>query len=301
MNIVVAGGNGFIGSSVVPRLRREGHEVVVLTRARSEHAPRTEDALRVPWDGVSQGEWSRYVGRSDAVINLSGESIGTGRWTASRKRLITESRINATRALLEAIRGSSPRPSVFINSSAVGYYGPVESGDVAEDHPPGTGFLADLCVRWEQEAFAAAELGCRVVVLRTGVVLGENGGALERMILPFRLYAGGPVGSGKQWFPWVHRDDVAGVILFALANPALSGPVNVVAPAGVTMNEFCASLGTALSRPSWLPVPAFALRAALGEMAGMILTGQRAVPSQLVRLGYQFAYPAVAPALASVV
>ena len=140
-----------------------------------------------------------------------------------------------------------------------------------------------------------------MVVLRTGVVLGEKGGALEKMLLPFRLYVGGPVGSGKQWFPWVHRDDVAGVILFALGNPALSGPVNLVAPGCVTMKEFCAALGAALSRPSWLPVPSFPLRVALGEMAGMILTGQRAVPSQLLRLGYQFRYPGVAAALAAVV
>ncbi len=301
MNVVVAGGGGFIGSSVVPRLRRDGHDVVVLTRAPSGIAPRTGDAARVFWDGTSQGEWSHFVGRADAVINLAGESIGDGRWTPSRKRRIVESRINATRALLEAMRRSGRKPSVLISSSAVGYYGPVESGDVTEDNPPGAGFLADLCIRWEQEALAAGELGCRVVLLRTGVVLGEKGGALGKMLLPFRLYAGGPVGSGKQWFPWVHRDDVAGVILFALANPALSGPVNVVAPGCVTMKEFCAVLGAALSRPSWLPVPAFPLRAALGEMAGMILTGQRAVPSQLLRLGYQFSYPLVAPALASVV
>jgi len=300
MNIVVAGGSGFIGSSVVPRLRREGHDVVVLTRAPSGNAL-TGDAALVSWDGVSQGEWSLRVRRADAVINLAGESIGDGRWTASRKRRIVESRINATRALLGAMSAGEGKPRVFINSSAVGYYGPVESGEVTEDHLPGTGFLADLCVRWEQEAFAAAELGCRVVVLRTGVVLGEKGGALQRMLLPFRLYAGGPVGSGKQWFPWVHRDDVAGGILFALGNAAVSGPVNVVAPGCVTMKDFCAALGAALSRPSWLPVPSFPLRAALGEMAGMILTGQRAVPSQLLRLGYHFSYPAIAPALASVV
>jgi uncharacterized protein (TIGR01777 family) len=300
MNIVVAGGSGFIGSSVVPRLRSEGHDVVVLTRAPARSA-RTEDAERIFWDGRTQGGWSLYVRRADAVINLAGESIGDGRWTASRKRRIVEGRIDATRALLEAMRTGERKPSVLINSSAVGYYGPVESGDVTEDHPPGAGFLADLCVRWEQEALAAGELGCRVVVLRTGVVLGEKGGALEKMLLPFRLYAGGPVGSGRQWFPWVHRDDVAGVILFALGNPALSGPVNVVAPGCVTMKEFCAALGAALSRPSWLPVPPFALRAALGEMAGMILTGQRAVPSRLISLGYQFRYPGVAAALAAVV
>ena len=301
MNVVVAGGSGFIGSALVPRLRGEGHDVVVLTRAPAPDAAPAEGAVRVSWDGAAQGEWSQFVSRADAVINLAGESIGDGRWTPSRKRRIVESRLNATRALLEAIRTGGRKPSVLINSSAVGFYGPVDSGDVTEEHPAGTGFLADLCVRWEQEAMAAGELACRVVILRTGVVLGEKGGALRRMLLPFRLYAGGPVGSGKQWFPWVHVDDVAGAILFALGNPSLGGPVNVVAPGCVTMKEFCAALGAALSRPSWLPVPAFPLRAALGEMAGMILTGQRAVPSQLLRSGYQFRYPLVLPALASVV
>ena len=300
MNIVVAGGTGFIGSSLLPLLRRAGHEVVVLTRD-PERAPPTPGVTRVRWDGVTQGEWTVYVQGADAVINLAGESIGGGRWTSSRKERIVASRVNATRALLEAIRRGEKGPSLFISSSAVGYYGPVESGEVAEDHPPGSGFLADVCRLWEQEALAVGELGPRVVILRTGVVIGEKGGALERMLLPFRLFAGGPLGSGRQWFPWVHGDDVAGVILFALGNAALAGPVNLVAPETVDMRSFCAALGRALSRPSWLPVPAMALRAALGEMADMILTGQRVVPAKLLALGYQFRYPALAPALASVV
>jgi uncharacterized protein (TIGR01777 family) len=300
MKVVVAGGTGFIGSSLIPLLRQEGHDVVVLTRD-PKRSPLTPPATRVRWDGETQGEWTAHVQGADAVINLAGESIGGGRWTASRKQRIVASRVNATRALLESIRLGEKKPSVFISSSAVGYYGPVESGDVTEDHPPGSGFLADVCLRWEQEASAMGELGPRVVVLRTGVVLGEKGGALEKMLLPFRLYAGGPVGSGRQWFPWVHRDDVAGVILFALGNAALAGPVNVVAPESVDMKAFCAALGRALSRPSWLHVPAPALRAALGEMADMILTGQPVVPAKLLTLGYGFRYPALAAALASVV
>jgi uncharacterized protein (TIGR01777 family) len=211
------------------------------------------------------------------------------------------SRINSTRALVDALRTGEKKPSVFINSSAVGYYGAVESEDVGEDHPPGEGFLAGLCIRWEQEAMAVGELGIRIVILRTGVVIGDRGGALDRMMLPFRLYAGGTIGSGKQWFPWVHRDDVAGVIGFALGNDAVSGPINLVAPEIVDMKSFCTALGTALSRPSWLPVPSIALRAALGEMSGMILTGQRVIPSRLLDLGYTFRYPGLAQALASVV
>jgi hypothetical protein len=300
MNIVVAGGTGFIGSSLVQLLRFGGHEVVVLTR-NPEKSRLTPGVTRLRWDGVTQGEWTDHVQKADAVINLAGESIGGGRWTAARKERIVSSRVNATRALLESIRLGEKKPSVFISSSAVGYYGPVESGDVAEDHPAGRGFLADVCRRWEQEASAVGEIGPRVVILRTGVVVGEKGGALERMVLPFRLFAGGPIGSGRQWFPWVHRDDVAGVILFALGTGSLAGPVNVVAPESVDMRGFCAALGAALSRPSWLPVPAMALRVALGEMADMILTGQRVIPAKLLALGYRFRYPALAPALASVV
>jgi hypothetical protein len=300
MNVVVAGGTGFIGSSLMPLLRLGGHDVVVLTRD-PERAPFTPGVTRVRWDGLTQGEWTVYVQRADAVINMAGESIGGGRWTASRRERIVSSRVNATRALVESIRRGGKRPSLFVSSSAVGYYGPVESGDVTEDHPPGSGFLADVCLRWEQEASAAGELGVRVVILRTGVVIGEKGGALERMMLPFRLYAGGPAGTGRQWFPWVHRDDVAGVVLFALGNATLAGPVNVAAPESVDMKTFCAALGVALSRPSWLRVPAVALRAALGEMADMILTGQRVVPAKLLNLGYAFRYPGLAAALASVV
>jgi len=300
MNIVVAGGTGFIGSSLIPLLGAGGHHVSVLTRE-PEQGPLIPGVTQVRWDGVTQGDWTAHLRKADAVINLAGESIGAGRWTPARKERIIASRVNSTRALLESIRRGGEKPSVFISSSAVGYYGPVESGDVTEDHPPGSGFLADLCLRWEQEAMAAGQLGARVVILRTGVVIGEKGGALERMLLPFRLCAGGPIGTGKQWFPWVHRDDVAAAVLFAIANQALAGPVNIVAPESVDMKGFCSALGRALSRPSWLPVPAAALRAALGEMADMILTGQRVVPAKLLALGYRFRYPALAQALASVV
>ncbi len=300
MKIVVAGGTGFIGSSLIPSLRLAGHDVVLLSRS-PERLVLPPEVTRIRWDGLTQGEWVDHVRSSDAVVNLAGESIGGGRWTAARKGRIVMSRVGATRALLDAIRGGAKRPSVFISSSAVGYYGAVESGDVTEDHAPGSGFLADLCLRWEQEAMAVGELGIRVVILRTGVVVGPNGGALGRMLLPFRLYAGGPIGSGKQWFPWVHRDDVDGVILFALDRKTLAGPVNLVAPESVDMKAFCAALGAALSRPSWLPVPAFALRAGLGEMADMILTGQKVVPSRLLSHGYIFRHPSLAGALASAV
>jgi uncharacterized protein (TIGR01777 family) len=298
MKVVVAGGTGFVGCALMSALRAEGHELVLLTRSPEKTPPDPEVKL-VRWDGMTQGEWTSHIRSANAVVNLAGESIGGGRWTAARKARLLRSRVSATRALVEAIHRAEKRPSVFISSSAVGYYGPVKSGDVTEDHPPGRGFLADLCLRWEQEACAVGELGCRVVIMRTAVVVGPGGGVLARMMIPFRLYVGGPIGSGKQPFPWVHRDDVAGVIQFALGNPAVAGPVNVVAPESVDMRGFCAALGVALSRPSWLPVPAIVLRAALGTMSDTILTGQKVVPAKLAALGYHFRHPALAPALAS--
>ncbi|HTS00055.1 MAG TPA: TIGR01777 family oxidoreductase [Bacteroidota bacterium] len=300
MKVVVAGGTGFIGTAVAGRLAGDGHDVVVLSR-NPGRAPLLPGVRGVDWDGVTPGAWTSHVADAAAVVNLAGASIGEGRWTPQRKREILESRVQATRALIDAMARGGNAPRVFISASAVGYYGPVDSGDVTEDHPPGFGFLADVCVRWEQEALAAGELGARVVLLRTGVVLGRGGGALPRMMLPFRLFAGGPVGSGKQAFPWVHRDDVAGVVAFALSRADVSGPINLAAPECVDMRAFCAALGRAISRPSWLPVPSFALRAALGEMAGMILTGQRVIPARLTALGYTFTYPTLFTALQSVV
>ena len=300
MKIVVAGGSGFIGRTLMERLAADGHDVVALSRD-PDRAALPAGVRGVRWDGETVEGWASHVLEASAVVNLAGASIGDGRWTALRKREIIASRVNATRALLEAMAKEKDSPRVFVSSSAVGYYGAVESGDVTEDHPAGSGFLADVCVRWEQEARAAAGLGARVVILRTGVVLGSGGGALPRMMLPFRLFAGGPVGSGRQAFPWIHRDDVAGIVAFAISRDEVRGPLNVAAPEAVDTREFCAALGKALSRPSWLPVPSFALRAALGEMADMLLTGQRVVPARLTTLGYTFKYPTLAPALKSIV
>jgi len=282
------------------RLTAEGHDVVALSRDPGRVAlPAGVRGVR--WDGETVEGWASHVLEAGAVVNLAGASIGDGRWTALRKREIIGSRVSATRALLEAMAKGKNTPRVFISSSAVGYYGAVESGDVTEDHPAGSGFLANVCVRWEQEALAATELGARVVLIRTGVVLGPDGGALEKMMLPFRLFAGGPVGSGRQAFPWIHRDDIAGIYAFAISRNDVSGPINAAAPESVDMKTFCAALGRALSRPSWLPVPSFALRAALGEMADIILTGQRVIPARLAALGYTFKYPTLAEALKSVV
>ena len=299
MTIVVTGGTGFIGRRLVGALVDAGHRVILLTRspAGGRH-PRGAEA-RV-WDGETQGPWAACIDGADAVINFAGEPIAGGRWTGERKRRIVDSRISATRAVVEAIGTAAIKPGVLLNASAVGYYGSVPEGDVTEDAPSGVGFLADTCRMWEVEARRAESFGVRVVLIRMGIVVGEAGGALEKMILPFRLFVGGPVGSGRQWFPWIHADDVVGAVIFALERVSLSGPVNLAAPEPATMETFCSTLGRVMGRPSWLRVPEWALTLLLGEMAGMLLGGQRIIPAQLRRNGYVFRHPELEPALRSI-
>ena len=301
MKIVVTGGTGFVGRALLARLAQENHDVVVLTRSPenlAQELPGRVTAVR--WDGKTAGPWAAHVDGARAVINLAGESLDARRWTAARKERIIASRVDAAGALYEAIDRAAVKPSVVVNAAAVGFYGPVEEGEVREDAPPGKGFLAETCVRWEHAALHIGTAGPRIVLLRTGVVLGKGGGALQKMLLPFRLFVGGSLGTGRQWFPWVHRDDLVNVILFVIDRTDVRGPVNVVAPETVTMKAFCTALGRALRRPSWAPVPGPLLRVALGEMAGMVLTGQQVVPAKLRQLGYSFRFPALAPALTDI-
>lgn len=300
MKIVVTGGTGFIGRVLIHRLIEAGHTVTALTRNPGGTRQVLDPAVAVDkWDGRTVGSWVSHVDGSDVVINLTGESIGGKRWTSPQKARIIGSRVDATRAIIEAMRRAEKTPSLLLNASAVGYYGHVESGEVSEDHPQGRGFLAETCATWEREARGAESLGARVVITRTGVVLGEGGEALERMVLPFRLFVGGTIGSGRQWFPWVHRDDVVQAMLFLITHSEVTGPVNVAAPDSVTMKQFCAALGRALKRPSWAPVPSVALRLLLGEMSGMVLTGQNVVPRKLLSLGFTFRFPRLDEALNS--
>lgn len=294
MKAVVAGASGFIGRTLLERLRSGGYEIVVLTRrAKGE----TGAALRyVEWDARTPGPWTREIEGAAAVINLAGENIASGRWSAARKKRILESRVFASRALVEAIIGTAQKPPVFVNASAVGYYGNVPEGEVREDAPAGKGFLAETCVRWEEEALRAESAGVRVVLPRFGVVLGQ-GGALSKMITPFRLFLGGPLGSGRQWFPWIHVEDAALSMLHAIGKDSFRGPYNAAAPEPITMRGFCKTLGRVLSRPSSLPVPAAALKLVLGEMSEMLLEGQKAVPEKLQTSGYSFRFPKLEPAL----
>jgi len=298
MRIILAGCTGFIGSRLVERLVHEEYHVVLLTRNPKKVSFTKSSFLEVvAWDGRTQGDWSSRVNGADAVINLSGESVAAKRWTSSQKVKLTSSRIESTQALVEAIKQAAKKPQVLINASASGYYGSVDEALVTEEHPKGAGFLSDLCLKWERTARQAETVGCRVCLLRIGVVLGKGGGVLQKFILPFKLFMGGPLGSGKQWFPWVHRDDVVGIAIFLLKNEMIQGPVNVVSPQPARMHDFCKTLGSVMHRPSWAPVPTFVLKILLGEMADIAVTGQKVLPKKLTEQGFVFRYPELKKAL----
>jgi uncharacterized protein (TIGR01777 family) len=299
MNIVVAGGTGFVGRALITALTARGDSVFVLTRG----AGRSDTSVQVrtlTWDGKSTGDWAKSLDGVDAVVNLSGESIAGGRWTAARKLQLIRSRVDSTRALAAAISQAAKRPKVFLSCSAVGYYGLAPEGEVVESSPQGRDFLASLCGQWEREALAVEPLGVRVMLARLGIVLGADGGALPKMALPFKLFGGGPLGSGTQSVPWIHLDDVVGGMLFLMGHDKTTGPVNFAAPQSVDNRAFSAALGRALGRPSWAPAPAFMLKLVLGEMSDMLLGGQRAKPKKLLEAGYAFKYAGADSALAAI-
>ena len=297
MKIVIAGGSGFLGRALTAALIGGGHDVVILSRA-GRHGPGGR-ARAVAWSPTGDtGSWASEVNGAGAVINLAGESIAGRRWSAAHKARILDSRVNATRSLVAGIRAAAAPPAVFVSGSAVGYYGPRGDEPVTETDPAGSDFLARVCVQWEEEALRAGVAATRVVLVRTGLVLARDGGALPEMLPPFRFGGGGPVGSGRQYWPWIHRDDWVGLVLWAAANPAVSGAVNATAPNPVTNKDFAASLGRAMHRPSFMPAPAFALRLLLGEMAdALLLSGQRALPAVAQRLGFTFTFANVDAAL----
>lgn len=297
MRVVITGGTGLIGGALARDLAAAGHDVVILTRdpARSGELPAGMRAVQ--WDARTAEGWAALLDGDTGVVNLAGEGIGTGRWTAAKKRRIRESRVEAGRAVLAAIRQAAEKPRVLLQGSAVGYYG--RSGDAiaTESHPPGEDFLAQVCVDWEASTAEVETLGVRRAVLRSGVVLSKEGGALPRMALPFRLMAGGPLGNGRQWLPWIHIADEVGAIRFLLERDDARGPFNLTAPRPLTNRHFSRVLGKALHRPSLMPAPGFALRLVLGEMADMLLYGQRAVPHRLLEHGYVFRHPEALGAL----
>jgi len=292
MQIVIAGGSGFLGRALSASLLRAGHDVLVLTRT-----PRgTHDVIWTPDD--TPAAWMDAVDGTDVVVNLAGESLDR-RWTPDRKRAMRATRLNATRALVAAIRRVARRPPVFLSASAIGVYGVRGSEPLTERASVGSDFLAQLCRAWEDAALEAAAL-TRVVQLRTGLVLGRDGGALPRMARPFQFMAGGRLGSGRQFYSWIHLEDWVRLVEWAMARSEIRGPLNATAPAPVTNAEFARALGRALHRPAWVPAPAFALRAILGEMAdAMVLGGQRVIPERALEAGFSFVHPTIDEALAA--
>lgn len=296
MRVVITGGTGLIGSEVARELGSAGHEIVVLTRNPTA-AELPSNTRAVQWDGKTATGWSNLIDGDTAIVHLAGESIAAGRWSEGKKRRIRESRVESGKAVLAAIRQASGKPRVLLQGSAVGYYGPCGDEVVTESHPPGGDFLASVCADWEGSTAEAESLGVRRAVLRTGIVLSPKGGALPKMALPFRLMAGGPLGSGRQWMPWIHIADEVGAIRFLIEREDARGPFNLAAPRPLTNRDFSRALGKALRRPSFAFAPSLALRAVLGEMADMLLYGQRAVPHRLMEMGYAFRYPEALPAL----
>ncbi|QSJ18222.1 TIGR01777 family oxidoreductase [Nostoc sp. UHCC 0702] len=301
MKLAITGATGFVGSRLVERLHKEGHRVLVLTRNTAfaqkifpPHAyPNVEIVAYTP---TVSGSWQDAIALCDGVVNLAGEPIAEKRWTPEHKQEILNSRQLGTQKIVEAIAKANPRPTVLVNASAIGYYGISETASFDETSLPGNDFLAQVCQAWEAEATKVKDVGVRLVILRFGIVLGL-GGALGKMITPFKLFAGGPIGSGRQWFSWIHVDDLVNLIVQALTKPEIEGVYNATAPNPVRMAELSQTMGQVMNRPSWLPVPSFALEALLGDGAIVVLEGQRVLPKRTLAAGFQYQYANLQPAL----
>jgi uncharacterized protein (TIGR01777 family) len=304
MRVFVTGGTGLVGTRLVRKLLERGDQAVVLTRrygeARQKLGPKVE---LVEGDPMQAGAWADKIDDCDAVVNLVGENVFSKRWNEKVKQMLVDSRVQSTRnvaaALLRKPRRGDGQPKVLVNASAIGYYGPRGDEELTEDSPPGDDFLARLCVQWEQAAHAVEPGGVRCTIVRIAVVLDKEG-PLAKMVTPVKLFMGGPIAGGRQVVSWIHLDDLVGLLLLALDNPACSGPLNGSAPGAVNNRDFFRALGKVMGRPSFMPTPAFGLRLALGEVAHIIVTGQRVVPKKALTLGYPFKYPAIDGALADI-
>lgn len=308
MKVAIAGATGFVGSRLVERLHTQGMSVVVLSR-NTAYAEKVFPKTAFPnVEIISSDNWqtailservANAIALCDGVVNLAGEPIAEGRWTPERKQQILDSRKQATQTIVQAIAIANPKPKVLVNASAIGYYGTSETATFDENSPAGNDFLAEVCQAWEGEAKKVTDSGVRLVILRLGIVLG-NGGAMGKMITPFKLFAGGPIGTGKQWFSWIHIDDVVSLIIQALTKAEMAGVYNATSPEPVRMAEFCQAMGKVMNRPSWLPVPSFALEALLGDGAIVVLEGQQVLPNKTVSSGFDFKYAKLQPALVEI-
>ncbi len=305
MKIAITGATGFVGSRLVERLQEEGHSIVVLTRS-ADHGLKVFPEIAFPkvevveYTPLEAGSWQAMLSGCDAVVNLAGAPISE-RWSDEHKQAIMDSRVVGTEKLVDALAHADPKPMVWINASAIGYYGTSETAAFDESSQPvDDDFLSEVCRGWEAAAQKAKDYGLRLVIFRFGIVLGM-GGAVAKMLTPFRMFAGGPIGSGKQWFSWIHREDLVNLTIKALNDAQMEGIYNATAPNPVRMSEFCKTLGKVLNRPSWLPVPEFVLETILGDGAKVVLEGQQVLPKRIEATDYQYQYPQVKEALIDIV
>jgi uncharacterized protein (TIGR01777 family) len=306
MRVLITGGTGLIGGALSADMAADGHEVIVLSRS-PEQASSISSGVRVEgWDARSAEGWGHLVDGADAIVNLAGANLaGHGffpsRWTSERKRVIRDSRVLAGHAVVEAIEQAAQKPRILIQSSGVGYYGQTGDAEVLEDAPPGDDFLARLAhLEWEPSTASVEEMGVRRVIIRSGAVLSIHGGALPRLLLPFRLFLGGQLGSGRQWVPWIHQQDEVRAIRFLIEREETGGPFNLVAPETLTNAEFGKAIGRVMGRPAWIRVPGFVMEAAFGEVSSVVLEGQKAVPRRLLDMGFTFRFPDAESALRDV-
>ena len=297
MKILMTGATGLIGRKLCTLLSEDGHRVVALSRSPEKTSGLAADEVH-QWEPQSGPPPAKALEGVDAVVNLAGEPVADGRWTDAQKKRIRDSRVVSTRNLVAGLRAAESKASALISGSAVGFYGDRGDEQLEESAPMGRGFMSEICRDWENEAAAANDVGIRVVQVRTGVVLSTDGGALKKMLPPFKFGLGGPLGSGRQWFPWIHVSDIVGIFHHAIITSSMKGPVNGVAPEAVTNGDFTRQLGRALHRPAFLPVPEMALRALMGEMADVLFDSQRVVPKAVLVAGYEFRYPLLERALA---
>lgn len=298
MKILITGGSGFVGSNLADFLISKGHQVTAIGRSEPQHRFDRENYHFVAADTTGKGPWQRELADADAVVNLAGATIFK-RWTEKHKKKIYDSRVLTTRNVVEAL--PSGTKLTLCSASGAGYYGSRGDDILKEDERPGHDFLAGVSMDWEKEALRASAKGARVAVLRFGVVLGKNGGAMSKLIPAFKLFVGGPLGDGHQWFPWLHLDDLMAAMVFVLEHPEVSGPLNFCAPNPVRNRELAQTLGEVLSRPSFMPAPAFMIRLAMGEFGDVFLGSQRTIPDKLVNHGFSFQYPDIRGAIRAIV
>ena len=295
MKVLISGGTGLIGGALIQQLLKNGHQVVCLTRSAKEYTSQSGMDYLV-WNGTKSGGWMERVGSTDVIINLAGDNLGSGRWTMKKKQRILQSRLDAGFALSEFAIQSDEKPKIFIQSSAIGIYGTDLLVEKKESSQPGHDYLTEVAKEWEHSSIAVEQVGITRAIIRTGVVLDRKEGALSRMLLPFQMFIGGPIGNGKQWLSWIHLMDEVGAIQFIMEK-GLGGIFNLVAPKPVTNAQMGKAIAKVLHRPFWFPVPGFLLRLALGEMSTLVLDGQKVLPARLTEAGYEYKFPDLESAL----